>query len=99
MTGKEALIILSKSCSALALEFGNLKIGKTDNEALQTLKEIVVKYDKYMRAFEVLRKFDCFGFYKHDDNKTYEITTVDDYMLITDEEKELLKEVLGNENT
>ena len=56
MTGKEALIQVSKSCSGLALEFGNLKIGKTDNEALQTLKEIVQKYDKYKRAFEILKK-------------------------------------------
>lgn len=55
MTGKEALIQVSKSCSGLALEFGNLKIGKTDNEALQTLKEIVQKYDKYKRAFEILK--------------------------------------------
>ena len=55
MTGKEALIQVSKSCSGLALEFGNLKIGKTDNEALQTLKEIVVKYEKYKMVFEILK--------------------------------------------
>ena len=55
MTGKEALIRVSKSCSGLALEFGSVKIYKEDNEALQTLKEIVLKYDKYKRAFDILK--------------------------------------------
>ena len=55
MTGKDALIYLSKTCKELELEYGNFKINKKDNEALQTLKEIVQKYDKYKRAFEILK--------------------------------------------
>ena len=46
LSGKEALINLSKTCMAYQEEFGRLKIDKRDNEALQTLREIVQKYDK-----------------------------------------------------
>ena len=84
MTGKEALIQVSKSCSALALEFGNLKIGKTDNEALQTLKEIVQKYDKYKSAFEIIKKYKMI----------YDLT---DYET-SQEEYELLEELMKNDN-
>ena len=48
MTGKEALIILSKCCSALAFEEGKWEINKRDNEALQTIKEIVVQIVKLL---------------------------------------------------
>ena len=56
MTGKEALINLSKTCMAYQEEFGRFKIDKKDNEALQVLLNIVQKYDKYKRAFEILKE-------------------------------------------
>lgn len=95
MTGKEALIQVSKSCSGLALEFGNSKIGKTDNEALQTLKEIVQKYDKYKRAFEILK-------YNLEITKTNNICNqpiieVSCNMFVTPEQGELLEELMKGE--
>lgn len=100
MTGKEALIQVSKSCSGLALEFGNLKIGKTDNEALQKLKEIVQKYDKYKRAFEILK--EIFGIQKSEcknRDTTYWVCAGDSADILTKEEYELLEELMVNENT
>ena len=105
MTGKEALIQVSKSCSALALEFGNLKIGKTDNEALQTLKEIVIGYDKYKRAFEILKDElgldirECCDKHKKAFKKDYQITSYSHRVFVTKDVAELLEEVIGNENT
>lgn len=58
MAGKEALIRLSKACKALELEFGNLKIGKIDNETLQTLREMVQKYDKHKRALDIFKRLN-----------------------------------------
>lgn len=46
MTGKKALITLSKTCMAYQLEFGRMYIDKKDNEALQTLKEIVQQHER-----------------------------------------------------
>lgn len=43
MTNKEALITVSKSCKALAMEFGFSKICDTDKKALNILKELVDK--------------------------------------------------------
>ena len=99
MTGKEALIQVSKSCSALALEFGNLKTGNTDNEALQTLREIVQKYDKYKRAFEILKDtFGLIAYYKSVSNKVYEITPTNYYKQVAKEEYELLEELMNDDN-
>ena len=106
MTGKEALIILSKCCSSLAFEEGKWKISERDNEALQTLKEIVVKYDKYKRAFDILKdKFNLRVFpllIVDEEIKSMCLTYNGDYrrtIELNDEEAELLEEVLGNENT
>lgn len=97
MTGKEALIQVSKSCSGLALEFGNLKIGKTDNEALQTLKEIVQKYDKYKRAFEILKeKLDLYVTEDLEFNY-YTLFAGIEPVTILKEEYELLEELMKGE--
>lgn len=106
MTGKEALIILSKCCSALAFEEGKWKINKRDNEALQTLKEIVVKHSKYKRFFEILKdkyKFKLIKNEELDDEDLNKYKLLDRTTNITislyKEEYELLEELMGNENT
>lgn len=91
MTGKEALIHLSKNCKELELEYGNFKISKKDNEALQTLKEIVQKHDKYERAFEVFKGREVQVYPKFDGNTQYLIT-------LNKEEYELLEGLTKNEN-
>ena len=94
MTGKEALIHLSKTCKALELEFGNLKISEKDNEALQILLNIVQKYDKYKKAFDILKRHNLSigknantetGYYIHCESE-----------LLTDE-CELLEELMKDE--
>lgn len=94
MTGKEALINLSKTCMAYQEEFGRLKIDKKDNEALQVLLNIVQKYDKYKRAFEILKRHNLSigknantetGYYIHCESE-----------LLTDE-CELLEELMKGE--
>ena len=97
MTGKEALIQVSKSCSGLALEFGNLKIGKTDNEALQTLKEIVQKYDKYKRAFEILKPIINMDNTIEEGGKEYWLSDIWGLRKLTKEEYELLEELMKDE--
>ena len=67
------------------------------NRRMKEQEENNKELTKYKRAFEILKRFDCFGFYKNADNKTYEITTVDNDMLITKEEKELLEELMNGE--
>ena len=89
MTGKEALIQVSKSCSGLAFEEGKWKISERDNEALQTLKEIVQKYDKYKNAFEIFKRFVEEGNYVD-----LEFGVFDGTVDISDEELELLEELL-----
>lgn len=96
MTGKEALINLSKTCMAYQEEFGRLKIDKRDNEALQTLKEIVQNYGKYKRAFEILK-------YNLEITKTNNICNqpiieVSCNMFVTPEQGELLEELMKGEN-
>lgn len=92
MTGKEALINLSKTCKELELEYGNFKINKKDNEALQTLKEIVQKYDKYKRAFEILKD-------KGFDGKEVITRSFSGYRArkLINEEAELLEELMKDE--
>ena len=106
MTGKEALIQVSKSCSGLALEFGNLKIGKTDNEALQTLKEIVQKYDKYKRVFEILKDNAQISIKKclWDGETIYYLVINQEYgdqiqFRLSKEEKGLLEELMKGETS
>lgn len=94
MTGKEALVHVSKGLSALALEFGSLKMDKKDNEALQTLREIVQKYDKYKRAFEIFKRFVDEGNYVD-----LEFGVFDGTVDISDEEIELLEELLDDERS
>ena len=95
MTGKEALIHLSKTCKELELEYGNFKINKKDNEALQTLKEIVQKYDKYKRALDIFKRLldDDFTYGGFDDGRLL----IDGAIDITDDEKELLEELMSDE--
>ena len=100
MTGKEALINLSKTCKELELEYGNFKINKKDNEALQTLKEIVQKYDKYKRAFEIFKEVlvipedNDIDWYDNDINY-YKLRFTN--RLIKENEKELLEELMKSE--
>lgn len=100
MTGKEALIQVSKSCSGLALEFGNLKMSETDNEDLQTLKEIVIGYEKYKRAFEILndklwiKVQELREWEKEEYKKEYELITHSTQRFITKKEYKLLEELL-----
>ena len=89
MEGKEALIHLSKNCKELELEYGNFKINKKDNEALQTLKEIVQKHDKYKKVFEIFKRLDGPG-------RALLIAAIFD--IATDEEYELLEELIKSEN-
>lgn len=91
MTGKEALIILSKCCSALAFEEGKWKINKRDNEALQTLKEIVQKYDKYKMAFEILEDRMILEI------RGCSIEACHRCIILNQEEKELLEELMKSE--
>ena len=91
MTGKEALINLSKTCKELELEYGNFKINKTDNEALQTLKEIVQKYDKYKRAFEILKDLVIF------DKENQAVANGTNIIDLSKEEAELLEELMKGE--
>lgn len=104
MTGKEALIILSKCCSALAFEEGKWNISKRENEALQTLKEIVQKYNKYKRAFEILedklwiKVQELREWEKEEYKKEYELITHSTQRFITKKEYKLLEELMKDEN-
>lgn len=101
MIGKEALIILSKCCSALAFEEGKWKISERDNEALQTLKEIVQKYDKYKRAFEIFTKDKELTLHKSKEpilgTEEYKLSFVN-WKFLTKEEYELLEELMKDDN-
>ena len=102
MTGKEALINLSKTCMAYQEEFGRLKIDKKDNEALQVLLNIVQKYDKYKRAFEILKdklaiepmkdEKECWFYFKNVYSNGYT-----DYVDLNSDECELLEELMKSE--
>ena len=90
LSGKEALINLSKTCMAYQEEFGRLKIDKKENEALQTLKEIVQKYDKYKRAFEILKPL-----MKEENLRIIGDTwTINQILYLSQEEYELLEELM-----
>lgn len=96
MTGKEALIHVSKCCSALAFEEGKWRISEKDNEALQTLMKIVKNYDKYKRAFEILNEKLYIQIMK--DIEEYYLIGNFYYDKINKAEYELLKELMSNEN-
>ena len=55
MTNKEALITVSKSCKALAMEFGFGKISDKDKTALNTLKQLIVEHQQLKEENQKLK--------------------------------------------